>query len=664
LEAALWVWPLWTLLLFLGSGRGSGLVGLIFIAGVGALWLTVIAPCLAIAACALPPRLYSRSFAQRIDASALVRGALLAAAVAGLGHALAQLPPAWVPAELAFHGEIHAIAARHVAAAVVVACLVLASGLRRVALPRWWLGVLPLVAVRLSAPEIVLVSRAHLIAFELGALAWLLACAIGVGRREPLRARWLAPAATAALACIAAIFFAPSVLARGGRVPGASDLAVVAAHGLDFDGDGHASLLGGRDCDPWNSRVHPVALEIVGNGRDDNCFGGDLRALAEPEPLRIRGQPRRSLVLVTVDALQARMLAPAGSTARPHMPELARFAAAGAHFTRHYVHASFTNDSVGSIMTGQYPMNFSELGQFLGMNPTLAQLLHSAGYSTATVNQAAVRRSWYGYRGFSQLDLELAARHAGYRAITSAETSARAIARFEALRVAARPFFLWVHYMDPHLEYMAHAGTPFPGDGQSARYHQEVWTTDRALGRLLRHLEATRFTDEHVVAVTADHGEQVEAADGSGHGWFASEDVLRAPLVLRGSGVARGVYATRVRAVDLYPTLLDLTAGISAPGEGAHLRPIWKGDETADRDVFARVQYTGWSLRAAIVGRYKLVADLRTGEQALYDLSAAGEARDLSAQHADVVQSSLRAMGRAWDRSMNDVVLRRRSGRM
>jgi arylsulfatase A-like enzyme len=657
--------PPWTLLLFLGSARGSGLAGLIFIAGVGALWLTVIAACFAIAACAVPPRLYAHSFAQRTDASALVRGALLGAAVAVLGHALAQLPPSWVPADLAFHREIHGIAARHLAAAVVAACLVLAIGLRRTALQRWWLGVLPLVAVRLSAPEIVLVSRAHLIWFELAALAWLLACAIGVRSSEPARARWVALPAAAALACIAAIFFAPSVLARGGRVAGASDLAVAAAHGLDFDGDGHASVLGGRDCDPWNSRVHPVALEIVGNGRDDNCFGGDLRALAEPEPLRIRsGQPKRSLVLVTVDALQARMLAPDSGAARPHMPELARFAAAGAHFTRHYVHASFTNDSVGSIMTGQYPMNFSELGQFLGMNPTVAQLLRSAGYSTATVNQAAARPSWYGYRGFSQLDLELAARHAGYRAITSAETSERAIARFDALRVAARPFFLWVHYMDPHLEYMAHPDTPFPGDGELARYHQEVWTTDRALGRLLRHLEVARFTDEHVVAVTADHGEQVDAANGSGHGWFASEDVLRAPLVLRASGVARGVYATRVRAVDLYPTLLDLTAGISAPGEGAHLRPIWKRDETADRDVFARVQYTGWSLRAAIVGRYKLVTDLRTGEQALYDLSAAGEARDLSQQRVDVVQSSLQAMGRAWDRSMNDVVLRRRGGRM
>jgi arylsulfatase A-like enzyme len=655
------VWPLWTTLLFLAHGRDSGLAGLVFIAGVGALWLAVLAAASSIAICVLPAALYTPELAQRPQIGELWPGALLLAAAAALGHALAQLPPFWVPSRLAFHPAIHAIAARHGAAVLVAIVYLLVFRRRGAAVQRWWLGLLPLLALRLSTRDIVSVSRAHLVWFELAALAVLLACAFGV-RFRGARSRARVVALAAALACIAAIFHAPGVLARGRPVAGASDLAVAAARLLDFDGDGHASVLGGRDCDPGDARVHPVALEIVGNGRDDNCFGGDLRAFAEPAPLRIRhGRAARSLVLVTVDALQARMLDPAGGAGRRHMPELARFATGAAHFPRHYVHASFTNDSVGSIMSGQYPMSFSELGQFLGMNPTLAELLRSAGYRTATVNQVTGRRSWYGYRGFTQLDLDLAARHAGYRAITSAETSAQAIGRFDALRAAAQPFFLWVHYMDPHLEYVAHAGTPFPDDGELARYHQEVWSTDRALGRFLRHLEATGFADAHVTVVTADHGEQVAGDGGSGHGWFVSEDVLRTALVLRGPGVPSGVYAARVRAVDLYPTLLDLTAGISAPGEGRHLRPIWQGEETADRDVFARTQYTGWSLRAALIGRYKLVDDLRTGQRALYDLRGAGEGRDVSEQRPDALRSLVHAMGRVWDRSMNDVVLRRRA---
>jgi arylsulfatase A-like enzyme len=664
-EAALWVWLLWVLPPWLLRGASDGLAGLVLGAGSAALWLALGACALAIAACWLPPRLYRDGFEQRPDAPALVQAALLAAGAFALGHALALLPPFWVPQRFAFHAEIHRIAAYHAAAAVVgVGCLV--YGVRRghMAQRRWTLGVLPLLALQRSLEPIVLVSRAHLVGFELCALLAMLGCALGVRFPARGRAGWLALSAGCALSSALALFAMPGLVMRGLGKAGASDLAVAAGRLLDVDGDGHATLLGGSDCDPWDARVHPAALEIVRNGRDDNCFGGDLRASPLPPPLAIRASaPKRSLLLVTIDALQARMLEP-GPRGRAHMPELTRFATRCAHFARSYVQASYTNDSVGSFMSGQYPMSFSELGQFLGMNPTLAELLRSAGYTTATVNQAAERRTWYGYRGFQQLDIELAARHAGFRAVTAQETTARAIARFDALRAAGRPFLLWVHYMDPHLEYMPHAGTPFAGDGELARYHQEVWSTDRELGRLLRRIVAARFGDEHITVVMADHGEQVAVPGGSGHSWFLSEDVLRTPLVLCAPVVTPGVYDTRVRALDLYPTLLELSAGIRAPSEGAHLRPVWQRKERTDRDVFARSQYRGWSRRAAIVGRYKLHDDVRTGVRTLHDLRGKGEALDVSAQKPEVVEALLQAMGRVWDRSMNDVVLERRGAKM
>jgi arylsulfatase A-like enzyme len=262
------------------------------------------------------------------------------------------------------------------------------------------------------------------------------------------------------------------------------------------------------------------------------------------------------------------------------------------------------------------------------------------------------------YRGFTDVDIELAARHQGYRAVTSAETTVRAIASFDRARSVGKPFFFWVHYMDPHLEYMPHAGTPFPATTMRDRYHQEVWSTDRELGKLLRHIEASGFTDDGITVVTADHGEQLDS--GSGHAYFVTEDVLRTPLVLRARGVPAGVLTTRVRTIDLYPTLLELTAGIGAGGAGTHLAPVWQGRERNDRDVYARASYKDVSLRAALVGRYKVVHDLKTGQRSLHDLRGDGERSDLLAREPAIAADLALRMGRVWDTAMNDVVLQRK----
>jgi Putative metal-binding motif len=70
----------------------------------------------------------------------------------------------------------------------------------------------------------------------------------------------------------------------------------------DADGDGH---LPPADCDNTNSRVHPGAPEVAGNGIDDDCDAGDRAgriAAAVQTGWRVRGSRTRVTRLRVLDA--------------------------------------------------------------------------------------------------------------------------------------------------------------------------------------------------------------------------------------------------------------------------------------------------------------------------------------------------------------------------
>jgi len=146
-----------------------------------------------------------------------------------------------------------------------------------------------------------------------------------------------------------------------------------------------------------------------------------------------------------------------------------------------------------------------------------------------------------------------------------------------------------------------------------------------------------------------------------GHGRMLDELVIRPVLVLAGPGVPPGRHATRVRLIDVYPTLLELAAGIEAPCDGEDLARVWSGGEQRDRDVFVQGTYAGTDLRAAIVGDFKLVWDLRAGVESLYDLARdPREHRNLRDALPERAGALRAALGRRWDLSVNSVVLSRR----
>jgi len=433
------------------------------------------------------------------------------------------------------------------------------------------------------------------------------------------------------------------------RAPGASSVVAWTRSHFDLDGDGFSAVLGGGDCDDSRHDVHPGALEIVGNGVDDNCQGGDLSAPpTEADSAPPPEGPRRSVLLVTVDTLRADHLDD------EHTPRLSAFAKGGAVFRNAYAQAPYTDHSVRSLMTGRHPWDFHAFGKFLGQSPSLAERLAACGHATDAIHSIWAL-SAYAEQGFQGVDDSLAVHNRAFRGVTADATTAKAIAALDRGLASTEPFLLWVHYFDPHSDYVPRAGTPFEGSTPRDRYAQEVWATDRALGRLLDRVRESGFLQRGVVAVTSDHGELLGEGGRLGHGWWLVEELMRVPLVVRGATVTPGTLRTRVGLVDLMPTLTALGCGGTPPADGRSLAPVWRGEETADRDVFAWTGYKGVDRRAAWSGAYKLTHDLVSGAQRLTLLGGSGD--NLVERAPDELARMRSVMGRRWDLSLNDLHL-------
>jgi arylsulfatase A-like enzyme len=138
-------------------------------------------------------------------------------------------------------------------------------------------------------------------------------------------------------------------------------------------------------------------------------------------------------------------------------------------------------------------------------------------------------------------------------------------------------FFAWVHYFDPHAEYMPHGGEPdFRGEDRGtgswmrAMYDGEIWFTDKHIGRLLEFVDAQPWGKDTIVVVTADHGECLLEHNMTYHGYEMWEQLLRVPLLVYVPGAEGPLFSphhvpVKRGQVDLVPTLLDLMR-IELPG--------------------------------------------------------------------------------------------------
>jgi arylsulfatase A-like enzyme len=327
----------------------------------------------------------------------------------------------------------------------------------------------------------------------------------------------------------------------------------------------------------------------------------------------------RDILLVSIDTLRADRV---GAYGKPDAgtPVLDGLAARGLRFADAMAPSPITLPSHASLFTGLEPLRHrvrhNGLHALSAEIETLAEQLASGGFRTGAFVGSVVLAERYGLaRGFERYTAPSYRQKSGLLFLgerPADEVNLDALAWLDSIGDA--PFFLFVHYMEPHAPRRPPEPerTRFAGDP----YQAEIAATDRAFGALLEGLGARGRLDETLVVVVADHGESRSEHGEISHGIFLYQSTLHVPMIAAGPGVMPGrVEPAPVGLVDVAPTLLD-AAGLppAATTDGVSLWPVLTGAAAApERSLYAESFVTrfdyGWSeLRAIRRGAEKYVS--------------------------------------------------------
>lgn len=365
-----------------------------------------------------------------------------------------------------------------------------------------------------------------------------------------------------------------------------------------------------------------------------------------------------NVVVISIDTLRADELGAYGG--RDGLtPALDRFAAEGVTFEQAISPAPWTLPSLASLMTGLYPRHHGA-GAIVNRHdplgrsplapgvPTIAEAFVRHGYRTQAfvTNPYLLTRSGLGsgYQGYENLTFLSEAMIAGRRNAAQwlldhlapqlvagdrgTEVSDRAV-RWLAENGRRQPFFLWLHYLDPHGPYGRADGTrhksfrgettfgatatagadisgrsPDPvrlrsgeirlGDDEKAAmrtlYRGEVAEVDRQIGRVLDAVDAVGLADRTLVVCVSDHGEEFWDHGGVEHGHTLYDELLHVVLMMRWpSQLPAGKrVGSVVSTVDVAPTLLALANLDETPAtDGRSLRPDIDGNPGVPRAVLS-----------------------------------------------------------------------------
>ncbi len=319
----------------------------------------------------------------------------------------------------------------------------------------------------------------------------------------------------------------------------------------DFDRDGYGLFGIQHDAAPLDPTLHPLALDVPGNGIDEDGYGGDLKLVPLSSPLgpQVFAGRRPNVIVVVFESTRGDVLGQRvnGKAVAPNLEALAK---TGSVARPAYSHVGFTTESLKSLFSGALvpregdPSLFRDLkssgyriGVFSGQPEDFGGISETVG-ERETADVYVDAETLRDKRAF-----DFAAQ--GSLLVDEGHLLAAFDATFGREDWSTQPHFAYFNFQSPHFPY-DHPGVarrltarPLPrGEidiANAARVRETYWNAvsnaDRRLGELVARLKAKGVWDDTILIVSGDHGEELFEGGFLGHGHVIDREQFETLLV-------------------------------------------------------------------------------------------------------------------------------------
>lgn len=309
------------------------------------------------------------------------------------------------------------------------------------------------------------------------------------------------------------------------------------------------------------------------------------------------------------------------------MPNLSRFASNNVSFTRAHAAAPWTLPSVASFFTGKLPSASGVMfpGDIIpDSEVTLAETLQINGWDTigitANVTLSDSRGFTQGFNTWIDVDELIEVKPEPFWAPANMVTS---IAVDNIPESTPEPFFMYVHYMEPHLPYrppdglrMAYARGSGRFESQSGPlsnirnmapvtddeieqlrglYDAECAFADYEIEKLFQAIHDKGLSEDTLIFIYADHGEELGERGDWGHGHSMYEELLHVPVMMEVPSGMPFIADLQDELINL-PTMRDMILHVLGFENTVTVQHSYLSEAMmmSDQEKKALVRYDGW----------------------------------------------------------------------
>lgn len=384
----------------------------------------------------------------------------------------------------------------------------------------------------------------------------------------------------------------------------------------------------------------------------------------------VAGASGPNIIFIAVDTLRADYLKAYEPTARTNTPAIDALRKDSVLFSNTFAQSSWTKASFATMFTGKYPENhgaYEKSAKLSDNLTTFPEVLNKHGYYTqGYCNNPNIADTYNYSQGFVEYEYlrpryvlfanQSAEKMVLYKVVRQvwnkvigkltggkinikdfyqpAETVTQTAVSWldSEHRPKDAPFFLFLHYMDPHDPYMDRTQ---PGVGYArvrlgtnmdpAEWKEKLQSAyiggieycDEHIGKLIDEIKRLGLYDNSLIVFTSDHGEEFHEHGGWWHGLSLYDEQIAVPLMFKLPQNQQAGKESQflARHVDLGPTLLQFANADPKEAFDAKMQgqPLFAKEDFGDiKDVsggyvYSHLNFEGIELRAIRTPLYKLI---------------------------------------------------------